>query len=564
HYKRLFFHSSISCIVILLNEFTKIHEVTSFKELCECSFKLLTARNPVLSTQMGLETYSEFWPDISAKGVQQDTKILKAIQTKLKDFLPSLLSKKADREDYSLLEWFLGIALFELEKMRFWAANPRLTGLILSGLNGLILKSHFQEEKRVTSLVYRLKRISKLVEDIKSRVTEPVQLWVNGEINAYKPLTSFVKSIPQAFPYHTHTLSEAVIIALEAIKQYQNWLQSLEGADSLPYNKSYYEELILKRRLGMNAKKIEELGKYYLQKTEEILTELTTNLPGNSVNEVRANIRKKHPTSFEQLLDEHKQLAKKAKQFLQDKDLITFPLNEDHQVIFTPAPIRHLMSLGGASPPGRFDDPQRGYYWITPYDNPKMLEEHPSVAFSIFMAHESYPGHNLHAICANTHPSIVRTHLFAYPSPNLGLMYSSQAAEVIEGWGLYCEEMMLKHGFEDDPTNPNLEKKFILINALRWRAARVILDVQLHTGRITYTKAVEFLQKAIGINKTISEAEVLMYSQSPGYFLSYLIGKHLLVNLKTKLGIPDKIFHDKIVYSGVVPYWFLKEHVFSH
>ncbi len=549
--------------MVPLNEFTQLNEVKSFKELCERSFKLLTARNPTFATQMGLEIYNEFWPDISIKGVQKDIKTLKLIQSKLKDFSPFSLATKEEKEDYALLEWFLDIALFELEKMRFWAANPRLTGFILSGLNALILKPHFSFENRITSLIHRLKGIPRLVEDVKTRVTEPVQLWVDGEIYACKPLTSFVESIPQAFPGQESLLSKGVEIALKAIQRYQNWLQSLEGANSLPFSKSYYEELIRIRRLGMDTNTIEELGRYYLQETQDALTELTAQLSGNSVNEVRANIRKNHLSSFEEILDEYKQLAKRAKRFLQDKDLITIPPKEDHQVVFTPAPIRHLMSLGGASPPGKFDDPQRGYYWITPHDNSKMLEEHPSVAFSIFMAHESYPGHNLHKICANTHPSIVRTRLFVYPSSNMGLTYSSQTAEVIEGWGLYCEEMMLKHGFEDDPANPNLEKKFMLINALRWRAARIILDVQLHTGKITYDEAVEFLQKAIGINKTISQAEVLMYSQSPGYFLSYLIGKHLLVNLKEELGITDKIFHNKIVYSGLVPYWFLKDHVFA-
>ncbi|MFX0116458.1 MAG: DUF885 family protein, partial [Candidatus Hodarchaeota archaeon] len=467
----------------------------------------------------------------------------------------------------ALLDWYLDMALFELEKMRFWTHNPQLTGLILSGLNTLLLKTHPSAEKRAFSMVKRLKGISRLVEKIKTRVSEPVQLWVDSEIRACKTLSDFMATIPEAFSSISEglvqALSEAATDASKAMEEYRQWLESIEGSPALPANKGLYEELILKRHLGMEANEIEELGKHYLQETQEILTELVTKLPGESVTEIRSNIRKKHPASFEEALENYSQLAKRAKEFLIKNDILTIPPKENHQVMYTPPPIRHLMSLAGASPPGRYDDPQTGYFWCCPHDDPKMLLEHPNAWASILMTHESYPGHNLHAVCANSQPSLVRTHAFARPSSNLGLMYPSQIAEIIEGWALYCEEMMLEHGFEDNPANPNLEKQFSLINAVRWRAARMVIDVQLHTGRITYEEAVDFLASTVGFSETICRAEILMYSQSPGYFLSYLLGKHLLVNLKQELDIPEKEFHDKIVYSGFVPFWFLKTYVFS-
>ena len=54
-------------------------------------------------------------------------------------------------------------------------------------------------------------------------------------------------------------------------------------------------------------------------------------------------------------------------------------------------------------------------------------------------------------------------------------------------------------------------------------------------------------------------AEVRRYTQSPGYPLSYLIGKHLILKLredvKSRMGVKfsEKVFHDTITANGYLP-----------
>jgi uncharacterized protein (DUF885 family) len=142
-------------------------------------------------------------------------------------------------------------------------------------------------------------------------------------------------------------------------------------------------------------------------------------------------------------------------------------------------------------------------------------------------------------------------------------MYSSKLAEITEGWGLYCEEMMYNSGYAHDLKHPDLEQKFLQINARRWRATRMVVDVGLHLGRMSMEEAATFLQEMTGYNETTARSEVLMYSLSPGYFLSYLLGYHLITELKKALPIPEKEFHNKLLYAGNVPWWFLKYSTFS-
>ncbi|MFX0095016.1 MAG: DUF885 domain-containing protein, partial [Candidatus Hodarchaeota archaeon] len=506
------------------------------------------------------------WPRLSYEDVLQDIEILKIIRQKLKQIPSDSLESNEDKADYGLFEWYLDICLFELEKMRYWESSPRISGLVLSGLNGLLLRNQPTSKVIANAMTQRLLGIPQVIADIKDRATKPAQLWVDGEIKALKTLPKFIETIPSAFTDINsrlmQELKKAVNTAIDAINDYQQWLKSIKGG-SLPINRDLYEQLTLKRRLGLDAKEIEVLGLKYLKSTEEKLKKLVEDLPGETIQEVRKNIRKKHAPSFEALLSEYRDIAQKAQEFIVANDILTMPPNLEHKVVYTPPPMRHLMSLAGASPPGKYEDPQLGYFWVCPHNDLKMLEEHPHAWSSLLMSHESFPGHNLQTICANTYLSVVRTRLFAAPSSNLGLMYSGQLAEIIEGWALYCEQMMLEKGFEDNPSNPNPEKQFILYNAIRWRAARMVIDVRLHTGHFSYEEAVEFLSNATGFSNTITSAEVLMYSQSPGYFFSYLTGKHLLVNLKEELQISDKEFHDKILYCGFVPYWFIKEHIFA-
>ena len=51
-----------------------------------------------------------------------------------------------------------------------------------------------------------------------------------------------------------------------------------------------------------------------------------------------------------------------------------------------------------------------------------------------------------------------------------------------------------------------------------------------------------------------------MYSQSPGYSLSYLLGRHLMIELRKDFeNMSDKEFHDEIIYAGNTPFWFVRE-----
>ena len=113
---------------------------------------------------------------------------------------------------------------------------------------------------------------------------------------------------------------------------------------------------------------------------------------------------------------------------------------------------------------------------------------------------------------------------------------------------------MKAHGFHDTPGD-----RLVLVNDALWRAARVVLDVRLHAGRIDAEGAIRFLNETSGMSIPSATAEVNRYTMSPTYQLSYCIGKHLLLSLKKEHrsagggAWTERTFHDMVLGAGCIP-----------
>ena len=537
----------------------KISRASSLSDLVDITVPIIKESNPVLATTMGVILYNNLWPDISTHGVDRDIRTWKAIQTKLNE-----ISIQPDEEDdFALLKWFVTMNLFELEELRYWESAHLLSSLVFRGISTLVSKSVPDQTSRVESIIARLRSIAPLIKGEQRRLISPVKLWVDAEIQSLNGVIRYIRTLSGMFSDESKELvdelDQTANFCISELAKHMQWLEKLEGGD-LPINPEMYEKLLELRKIGYSSAELEQLGWHYLEWTELELEKLCDALDGEDIQSLRQEIRGDHENDFDAVLQSYKVLADRAKNFLVGNDLITLP-EEKLIVKFTPEPLRNALSIAAAGMPGRFDKDQTGYFYCTPHDDDAMLEEHSYAYQPLLISHESYPGHHLHGACQNQYPSLIRSSLYSSSSANTGLMYSSQLADITEGWGLYSEEMMWRQGFENDPADPDLRQRFLQVNAMRWRAARIVIDTQLHSGRMSYDEAVEFLIEKTGYHRKTVEAELLMYSRSPGYFSSYLLGKHQLTDLYKKVQpyLSLKEFHDTIVYAGKVPLWYIKQ-----
>ena len=201
----------------------------------------------------------------------------------------------------------------------------------------------------------------------------------------------------------------------------------------------------------------------------------------------------------------------------------------------------------------------------------ELMDEHTELGIPVMMVHEGIPGHHLQLATAAMHPSIVRR-TFA-------------ASEHAEGWTTMLEDYMLDQGLMGDLED---EARFVTKLDISRIGARVGIDLYFMTGEKRFldigyelefddddpfANAARLLVAATGFTPGRAQAELNWYSQERGYPLSYLVGNHLVWQLKRDYeealgdGVPalqrDTDFHRIFLESGCMPVSMLRG-VYEH
>jgi len=124
----------------------------------------------------------------------------------------------------------------------------------------------------------------------------------------------------------------------------------------------------------------------------------------------------------------------------------------------------------------------------------------------------------------------------------------------VEGWALYCEDMMGEEGFYRSE-----EERFFQRVHLLWRAVRVLLDVGLHTRGMTFQQAVEYMVTHLRVDHANAEAEVRRYCAEAAYPLCYAVGRREILELRKDFQAARgdrfrlRAFHDALLRYGGLP-----------
>ena len=511
--------------------------------------------NPVYGTYLGIHDYDHMLPDSSLPALKEEIRQTKDFRARLEALKPEELSptKRIDRRTLLLA---VDLNLFDEEVLHRSEMYPSAPGEFGTSIMLLYQRDFAPLTERLQCISSRFAAAPRFLGDAKQRLTKPVKLWTNIGIESCAQLQGLLKMIEgigrgALNRSDMESLIESSAKASQALSDHEKWLREdalPRATDRIGIGARNFQRLIKLRELGLTASEIYSLGEMYLASAKRQLGELAGRIkPGASVEEVKELVQSKHPNDFAEALSFTVKAMNEAKEFVRVKDLATFPPKEELKVIETPEYLRHVMPIAAYMPSAPFDAVQQGIYMVTPVQqDSKELKKHSYAKNWITAIHEGYPGHHLHNSCAAVNKSYARAYVWSI--------------ETVEGWALYCEEMMPEHGFHDEP-----EVRFSQTMDLIWRACRVIIDVDLHRQKMTFDQAVELLMKEAGLDKATATSEVKRYTYTPGYPLSYLIGKHLIMELKEKtkkeLGAKysDRLFHDTFLYAGLIPMTLIKE-----
>jgi len=124
---------------------------------------------------------------------------------------------------------------------------------------------------------------------------------------------------------------------------------------------------------------------------------------------------------------------------------------------------------------------------------------------------------------------------------------------------------MLAEEFLKDRFN-SVEMMQLCMSVIR-RAVRIIADVGLNTGEMTYDQAVDFYEKTVGVRATNEVNGTLVM---PGYKSTYLFGKVALERLREeiRMGLGHRFdvkwFNNLLVRAGTMSLSGIRAYVHHH
>jgi uncharacterized protein (DUF885 family) len=197
--------------------------------------------------------------------------------------------------------------------------------------------------------------------------------------------------------------------------------------------------------------------------------------------------------------------------------------------------------FGGFYIPGSLDGSRPGAFYANVGGAGEPYYAMPTLAY-----HEAVPGHHFQISLAQE--------MDALPAFRQGLRFTAYT----EGWALYAEHLAWELGwYEDDPYG-----YLGFLQAMAFRAARLVVDTGLHARGWTFSEAEAFLTANTGFENqdpVPPQQQIARYLVWPGQATSYYVGYTTLIDLRQRamdhLGdrFDLKDFHRVIVSQGSVP-----------
>ena len=538
--------------------------MNTFDALQEEYFETLFQQNPQVASTLGYTHHDTEMPSGKLKDRRKDIEVDKYFLKQFQDIDESILDFDR-RISRKLAIHKLRIFLFFDETLEYYLKNPDVTGEVSAGLDSLFMRG---DADRFYPLLVRLEKTPEYIRDFKTRVVKPVKLWTEMALEAADGLQQFLPIISETAKKEiplpdAEEIEDKTQKIMESIMDYKLFLQKvLPQADVFcGMEKETFDALLTLRKIPYTGDQVLTLGKKWLKEEQERLKGLAESIaPGKSVKEVTNLVKSDYPSTVEQIVNMCRKYLTEAKQFVIDNNICTLPKEEKIIVDVTPEYLRHWLPMGAYFPPPVAGPDRTGYYRVTPPRDQNVFREHNEPTIMNAAVHEGYPGHHTQICCSNMHPHRLR---WVVIPTETDAKCVAEGAELIEGWAVYCEEYMMEKGFSTTKEYLFMQSRFVL-----WRAVRIIVDVQLSRGEIKFEEAVNLMEE-MGMERAAAAGEVRWYSLRPSYPLSYLLGKHMVKDLKEKVRemmgstYTDTFFHNTLLYEGTMPLTFFEE-IFVH
>ena len=483
---------------------------------------------PTFATFAGVHRYDDRLQDMSAAGFEETVRRARGFGERAETLRPASIGQEIDLALIRSTAWS---TINTHETLREWTRQPSLyLREALFGTYLLLLRDFAPLEERAANLARRLRLIPTLMEQARANLDRPPRTWTDTAIREAEGGIRFFTE--QAASLDTSAVgerlagevSQAALQAVKAIKTFRDFLEDdlLPRSDGeFAVGEQTWNAIVRESQmLDADAAEILERGKQLVESTRAELKAVCASVDaGTGWKELLRRYRNDHP-SPDQLMEVYIEAVGASRDFVMESGFAGIPEGERLEVRETPGFQRPVIPYAAYVSPGAFEKQQEGIFWVTPVDDDMSadhkqakLRSHANGKIPVVALHEGYPGHHLQLTWSNKVSSLVQD-------------VANTSTLFVEGWAFYCEEIMDRQGFLNDPAS----KVFRLADQL-WRAYRIVIDVGLHCDGLAAEEAVRMLVEEAGLEEPDAQAEVRRYTQSPTQPMSYLIGKEEILKV---------------------------------
>jgi uncharacterized protein (DUF885 family) len=530
--------------------------------------------NPEEATELGDHRFDGQLTDYSSGARAKELAAQKEFRDKLNAIDRSQVTG-ANSVDFRILKENIDYKIFQAEELKEPVWNPLVYNQSLANsLYLLVARDFAPPEKRIPNLRQRMEGIPRVIAQAKANLQHPPRVHTEtaieqtqGAINLVRQgLAPLLDRAPQS-KKDLAPLQEKTAAALEDYKQWleKDLLPRSDGDFRIGVDK-FRKKLRFALASDLSMEEIMKRAQTDLQQTQAAIYE--TALPlyrkyfPKADDKTFADKHKVTAAVLDKLAEQRpddatvvgyaQKIVAEATDFVKQHNLVTVP-DVPLDVIAMPE-FKRGVAIAYCDSPGPLEKNGKTFFAVapTPKDWTKERKESFFREYNNYMirdltVHEAMPGHYLQLAHANEFraPTLVRA-IF-------------QSGTFIEGWAVYCEQMMAEQSYG----GPEVKMQQL---KMRLRAiANAILDQSIHAGNMSEQEAMDLMTKEAFQQEGEAVAKWKRARLTSTQLSTYFVGvsEHLDLRDKAKAkagaSFDQKKYNDQVISYGSPPVKYVRE-----
>ena len=532
--------------------------------------------NPEQATELGDHRFDGQLTDYSSEARAKDLATQKEFRDKLNAIDGSRLTG-ANNIDFRILKENIDYQIFQAEELKQAKWNPLIyMQSLANSLYLLVARDFAPAEKRIPNLRQRMEKIPGVIAQARANLQHPPRVHTETAIEQTQGAINLVRAelaplLDQA-PQLKKELAPLQAKTAAALEDYKKWLQN----DLLPRSdgdfrlgaEKFRKKLHFALASDLPMEEIMKRARADLDQTQIAIYETALPLYKKyfpNADPAAAGLADKHKVTamvLDKLAEQHpndatvvdfaKKIVTEATDFVKQHDLVTVP-SVPLDVIAMPE-FKRGVAIAYCDAPGPLEKNGKTFFAVAP--TPKewskerkesFFREYNNYMIRDLTVHEAMPGHFLQLARANEFraPTLVRA-IF-------------QSGSFIEGWAVYCEQMMAEQGYG----GPEVKMQQL---KMRLRAiCNAILDQSIHAGNMSEKEAMELMTKEGYQQEGEAVAKWKRARLTSTQLSTYFVGATEHLDLRAaeqkKLGndFNLKKYNDQVISYGSPPVKYVRE-----